>query len=130
MIDPRIFDALAIPRGASDAQVAARLRRLAGLPARGTTDPTLWVRFLEGIEVARHGAGGARVDLALLANRVVEYAILPPGHADEGRWGEAAWDRELGTSPPYGDELLRMLVIERVAPRLWNAGLFYVINYV
>jgi hypothetical protein len=130
MIDPRVMDALGIAPDATDAQVAAQLRRLAGLAPDETTDAALWVRFAEGIDAARRGAGGARVDLAQLANRVVEYAISPPGFPQEDRCSEAAWDRELCTKPPDGDEFLRMFVIERLAPRLWNARLVYIINYV
>jgi hypothetical protein len=95
-LEPDVLRALGLALDASDAQIADGLRVLAGLPPGGTTNASLWVRFLQGIEHARHGAGGA----------------------------------ELGVPYAESDERLRMLVIDEIAPRLWDADLFYVINYV
>ncbi|HYV14832.1 MAG TPA: hypothetical protein VE972_02300 [Conexibacter sp.] len=125
-----ILNALGLAGDLSDAQVAEGLRSLGGMPPQGTTDASLWGRFLEGIVLARHGAGGARGDLAILADRVVSWAIVPPGLPGEQRWGAAAWDRELGLARAQSDDRLRMFVIDEIAPRLWDAGLFYVIDYV
>ncbi|HMJ01977.1 MAG TPA: hypothetical protein VK506_03495, partial [Conexibacter sp.] len=76
----------------------------------------------------RHGE--EKVDLALFAHGIASHAIVPPGDPAEDRFGIPAWDRELGVDDGESDELLRMLAIERLAPRLWNAGLVYIINYV
>jgi hypothetical protein len=128
-VNQEILRALDLPVDATDAQIAEGLRKLAGLPPHGTTDDALWMRFVDGIELARHGAGGARADLALLANRIVEHAIVPPEDPGEERYGTRAWDRELGVPYPESDERLRKFVIDVIAPRLWDAGLFYIVNY-
>jgi len=126
--DPRILGALGLRAGAPDAQVAARLRQLAGLAPDGPTDVGLWMRVVQGVETAvDHGA--EKVDLALFAHGIASHAVVPPGEPEAERFGVEAWDRELGVGYAESDEALRMLAIERLAPRLWNAGLVHIVNY-
>ncbi len=130
MSDARVLAMLGLRSGADTSEVAGALRGLAGMSAAGTNDPALWARFVEAIVRARgDGRDDARADLAELANRVVEHAVVAPGGPGEERYGSAAWDRELDVGPAASDEVLRALVIEEIAPRLWDAGLFHVIDY-
>lgn len=124
MPDPRILAALGLPVESSDVQIAEGLRRLAGHARAESPDVGLWMRFYDGIELARHGATGARGDKALLANRIVEYAIVPPHHDGEERFGLDAWERELGHPDPNADEDLRRVVFDEIATRLERAGLY------
>jgi len=129
MTDFRILGALDLRDGAPDWAIAGRLRQLAGMSHGEPADVGLWMRLVEAIDDAvRHGE--EKVDLALFAHGIASHAIVPPGDPAEDRFGIPAWDRELGVDDGESDELLRMLAIERLAPRLWNAGLVYIINYV
>jgi hypothetical protein len=129
MADARILAALGLRDGAPDWAIAGRLRQLAGLPPDGPVEVGLWMRAFEAVDDAvRHG--DETVDLAQFAHGIACHAIAPPGDRDEERLGVQAWDREFGVEGGESDELLRMLAIERLAPRLWNAGLVYIINYV
>jgi hypothetical protein len=122
--DARILEALGIPADATEAGIAEGLRRLAGLPSNGG-DPALWMRVIAGVDAAvRHR--DERVDLALFAHGIASHAIAP----DDGRFGAGAWDAELGVVDDEADERLRELAIEQLAPRLWDAGLVYIIDYV
>ncbi len=124
MADVRVLEALGLLPTAADWQIAGRLRQLSGRSREDPTDVALWLRFYDGIELAREGPRGARGDEALLANRIVEHAIVPPGLPDEDRYGLLAWDRELGAPQPNADEELRRIVFEQIAPRLARAGLY------
>jgi hypothetical protein len=124
MPDRRILAALDLPVDGDEAEIAEGLRRLSGLSSSAAPDVSLWMRLYEGIELSRHGSTGARGDTALLANRVVEHAIVPPDEDGEERFGSDAWDRELGVDRARSDDVLRRLVAEQIAPRLERAGLY------
>lgn len=129
MTDARILDALGLPTGGTEAAIAEGLRRLAGLPPGGGRDPALWMRVLAGVDMAvRHG--DERVDLALFAHGIASHAIAPLHDPDEERFGARAWDVEIGVADGESDERLRELAMDEIAPRLWDARLVYIINYV
>jgi hypothetical protein len=124
MPDRRILAALGLPTDGDEREIAEGLRRLSGHSSSAAPGVPLWMRFYDGIELARQGSTGARGDTALLANRIVEYAIVPPREAGEEEFGLDAWERELGHPAPNADEALRMFVIDEIAPRLERAGLY------
>lgn len=124
MPDTRILVALGLPLEADEQEIADGLSRLSGREQAAAPNVQLWMRFYDGIELSRHGSTGARGDGALFANRIVEYAIVPPGEAGEEAFGLDAWERELGHPNPNADEALRMFVIDEIAPRLARAGLY------
>jgi hypothetical protein len=127
--DARILEALGIPADATEKGIAEGLRRLAGLPPVASGDPALWMRILAGIDVAvRHS--DERADLALFAHGIASHAIAAPGEPSEERFGVEAWDLEWGVNDGESDERLRELAIDELAPRLWDARLVYIINYV
>ena len=78
MTDPRILDALDIPRDADAAEVGRCFRRMMELTPVDSPDSTLWLRFLDKIEEALTFPGGESGDGAQLANRVVMGAVAPP----------------------------------------------------
>lgn len=127
MPDPRILAALGLPLDGDERGIADGLRRMLDDKQKAGSDTMLWKRFYDGIERARHSSTGARGDGALLANRIVEYAIVPPGEPEEERFGLDAWERELDHPRPNADEALRMLVIEEIGPRLERAGLYAIL---
>jgi len=127
MPDSRILAALGLPVDGGEGEIAEGLRRLSGHASSTSADVPLWMRLYEGIELSRHGSTGARGDTALLANRVVEYAIIPPGADGEERFGSDAWDRELGVDRARSDDALRRFVAEEIAPRLERAGLYAIL---
>lgn len=124
MIDPRILSACDLPPDATGLQIAARMRELAGLPVDPGTNVELWERFLEMVEWVRNATPEPRGDIGEVAHGVASGAIVPPGHPDEDRLGEAPWDREVASTYDDADDVLRMLVIEEIGPRLEAAGLF------
>jgi hypothetical protein len=124
MIDPRILEALDIPRDADDAEVGRCFRRLMGLTPEASQNPALWLRLLERIDGTLRFPGGDDGDGAQLANSVVMGAVAPPGDPDEERYGVAAWDRELGVGFAESDTPMWELVGRDVAPRLARAGLY------
>jgi len=124
MDDPRLAEALGIPANPSDDDVARRFRSLLRLPP-DSDDAARWVRFLEGVEVARTlRDDGPRGDRAELAHFTVGHAIVRPGEPAEDRYGIEAWDRELHVGVAEADDVLRELVIDEIAPRLARAGLY------
>jgi hypothetical protein len=124
VIDPRILDALDIPRGADDAEVGRCFRRLMGLTPEESLSPELWVRLLREIDATLRCPGGDDGDGAQLANSVVMGAVAPPGDPDEERYGIEVWDRELGVGFTESDTPMWELVGGKLAPRLAHAGLY------
>ncbi len=120
MTDPRVLDALDIPRDADEVEVARGFRRLLGL-APDSADPALWTRLLERLEGTIGSPAGGNGDGAQLANSVVMSSVAP---TREGRWGYDAWARELGMSMEETDTRLWELVGGTVAERLARAGLY------
>jgi hypothetical protein len=125
MRNPRILAAFDLPPDATGAQIAARMRELADLPADPDTNVELWEHFIEGIELG-HAASGTdlRADIAELANGIVSSAIAAPGDPDEDRFGTIPWDHELGVPYPGADDVLRDFVFDEVGPRLGAAGIY------
>lgn len=123
MTSAAVLDALGISRDADAIEQARRLRLLAGLPEE-SSEPMLWGRLLNEIEGTLRFPGGNDGDGAQLANNVVGCAIAPPGDPDEVRCGLEAWEEELGAPRPNADEFLREFVIDEIAPRLQQAGLY------
>jgi hypothetical protein len=125
MRNPRILAAFDLPPDATGAQIAARMRELAGLPADPDTNVALWERFIEGIELGRAASSAdLRADLAELANGIVSWAIVPPGRSGEDRFGTIPWDHELGVPFPGADDVLRDFVFDEIGPRLGAAGIY------
>ncbi len=123
VIDARIAVALGLASDADEAAIAAFFRRELGLPPEGSTDPTLWARFLYSIELSRTGPFGQKCDEAELANNVVGWAVVTAGDPQEQRFGAGAWDRELGVEHARCDEILRSFAYSEVFQRLVSAGL-------
>jgi hypothetical protein len=124
MIDPRILDALDIPRDADEAEVGRCFRRLLGLTPEESPNPQLWVRFLGEIDATLRFPGGDDGDGAELACSVVLSSVASPGDPDEARYGVEAWVCELGPAFAESDAMLWDLVGRDVALRLAHAGLY------
>jgi len=124
MIDPRILDALDIPRDANEAEVGRCFRRLLGLTPEESPDPALWARLLRQIDATLRFPGGDDGDGAELACSVVLSSVANSGDPDEERYGVQAWVRELGPAFAESDAMLWELVGRDVALRLAHAGLY------
>jgi hypothetical protein len=123
MTDPRTLAAFDLPPDPTGPQIAARMRELAGLPAKPDADVELWERFLDGIERVRTATPDPRADIGRFANGIVSWAIVPPDRSGEDRFGTTPWDHELGVAFAEADNVLRRLVSEEIGPRLDAAGL-------
>jgi hypothetical protein len=125
MRNPQILAAFDLPPDATGAQIAARMRELAGLPPDPNSNVELWEHFIEVIEPGPNE--DRRIDIAILADGIASLAIVPP---DEDRFGNIAWDRELGVPrpDPDDDDVLRTFVFEEVGPRLHAAGIYNVLH--
>lgn len=124
MIDPRILDALDIPRDADDAEIGRCFRRLMRVSPEESPNPKLWARLLSMLDATLRFPGGDNGDGAQLANSVVMGAVAPPGDPDEARYGIEVWDRELGVGFTESDTPMWELVGGEIAPRLARAGLY------
>jgi hypothetical protein len=127
MIDSQTLAAFDLPPDATGPQIAARMRQLAGLPANPNANVELWTHFLEAVEWSRTNDPDPRCDRGQLANGIASGAIVPPGRPGEDRFGTIPWDHELGVDFAGADNVLRMLVIDEIAPRLDAAGLIRLI---
>lgn len=124
-MDPRVIEAIGLAPESNEDEIAHAFRTLIGLPAHGTTNAAMWVRFLEAVEHARTlRPDGPRGDRAELAHFTVGYAIVREGQPGDDRFGMEAWDRELAVGFAESDDRLRMLVLDEIAPRLARAGLY------
>jgi hypothetical protein len=79
MTDPRILASLDLAPDATGEQIARRLRALARLPEDVAAGAPLWIRFVDGVEIACTMQDPPRGDPAELANYVVDYAIVEAG---------------------------------------------------
>jgi hypothetical protein len=117
-----VLEALGIDRRASDAEIAATVRQLAGL--RGDSpNSALWIRLLDGftreVLAPEHQQTS---DLGDLSHGVVWGFAWPDD--DDVRWNLQAWGDELGTDDAAGIEtFLLRLVAEKLGPALARKGL-------
>lgn len=127
-----VLDGLDVPRGADDAEIAARLRALSGLTG-ASLDPKLWIRLLDffTLQVGAHPRDQVS-DMGHLAYSVGAWCVVQR----DARWNAEAWlpelaitdwetfdgSRELGALMAVRDRIAGY-VTEEIGPRLSRHGL-------
>ena len=116
-----VLEALGIDPGATDEEIAAKVRELAGLDGPGR-NPGLWVRALDAFTHQVLSPRSLQVsDLGDLAYRLTTW--LAPDESDV-RWNLSVWGEELGLDDLEAiDGWLNGFIANVIGPLLFQAGL-------